>query len=719
MTNKELSNDTPYIYLDQLSVAEVFSLLTVGACVSQGKHLDLISIIFPGSVPYKYVSLGIPDVHTMVGKPLGQEKVTVLKKLVEHFKEISGREPLVNRPFGLNDVRSLHEGVAWLLLNSANDVGERIAEEKDEFLVTAGLITIGQAETLFKNLSFHATSTRVSSVETSGTIDNQQAGRFFFHLKDDSKRKSSFMSFAAAELMDSHNCFVLRAYQSEGVVTFLPPDCQPGENQLKQFTRLIESAPLVFGSREDVTNGLLAAILQYPGGFPVDEKEEPRIQVEFLYLGGLRFYKQEEFSRRKVRCALFSFHQLTESRRNLERLGEAVESAQSGVGYRLELRSTRHLERNDLERLHAQKSRIDYNIAYLQSIHKPRPTLLRFTREQLPALAAEIRSFPMKVIREGAIKYGFQATDAQPPGYHFLLVDPLSAARVEMDPLPLWQELHAPHMHFWLDPSWSRYYYDSGGDSLVFVPEGTSLFPPIHDWERGNMDYHLREIMENWFRGQLKGKPIPTRPVYIFDGEPRPDASIHIMVLDQDAMAPLHTKLAWINDNLILHHALENEKQLSEMAKDITWGQLAQVIKERQEETQKDFSETTLAVGKYLADTTNAMTYVLTNEIDKIVKDTFRMTEKIKYIDRNLQEWEEVLSEMEEMVNQVRQQKQDVSQKITGTQNEFWRMEQQIQGELLGAEKRRKELENRVEEEIKKMQITSRQIRQRLRQLKI
>jgi hypothetical protein len=224
--------------------------------------------------------------------------------------------------------------------------------------------------------------------------------------------------------------------------------------------------------------------------------------------------------------------------------------------------------------------------------------------------------------------------------------------------------------------------------------------------------------MSRWFREDLKGKSIPTRSIYIFDGEPRPDEPIQVLVLDQDSMAPLHTKLAWINDNLILQNVVENDSGIAEIAKDITWGKLAETIKEQQEEIQKDFNGTAAAAGKYMADTANAMTYILTNQIDKIVKDTFRMTEKIKHIDKSLVEWEQVLAQMEEMSNQIRRQKQETTHQVARTQNEFWKMEQQIQSQLIGSEKRRKELEKKVEDEIKKIKTTTQQIRSRLKSLK-
>jgi hypothetical protein len=711
-----------YSYLDQLLTAEVFQLLVKAAKKHRGQYLDRVHIVFTGGMPFKFVDLEVPDPYEDKNWESQAEKET-FAELVEAFKEMTGRRERNTYPGG--DTRGILEGIAWLLLKSANETDEKITGSKgDQYLVVTRTLDEEQAELLFRNICFHATSTRVSSFDPNPAKGTDS--RYLYHLKDDPRRKSSFSSLAASGLFDEHPCQVLKGFETEEHVTFLPQGSQPGERKLHYFCRLVEAAPVLFGSKEYKNpTGLTAAVLQWPG--PPGNLKEPgpgtddEMELEFLYLGELQFFRQELFTKRKVDRARFEYMPLKESQKALDGLAAAIQKAKPYVGYRLELQSTKFLEKNQLERLLDQKARLENNIAYLQSITIPQPVLMRFTQEQLPALAAQIRSFPMHILHDGRLKYGFQTSDNEPAGYHFILIDLRETGRNELDPLPLWQDLDIDvlHLRFRLDPFWAYHYYEAGGESMVFVPEGCALFPPIHDWERGNMDQSLREIIGHWFHQSLKGQAIPARPIYLFDGVPGKGSPIHISVLDQDRMEPLHLRLGWINANLLINHALEKENLMKEMAKDITWGELAQHIKINTEQTRRDFSEAALATNHHIAKTTNEMTRMLTNVIDRVVKETFRMTQKIRRMNQRLQEWDKMLEAMSGMLREVREQKQETTQRMGAAKNEFWRMEQQIQKEIQASERRRKELEGKIVEEIKKLHAASQRLKLRLKSLKL
>ncbi len=723
MNNKAPSYS--YCYLDQLSPAEVFQLLIKASQKYRGQYLDRVHVVFTGGMPFKFIDLEVPYPYEdrKWGSPAEKGTFAVL---VEAFKEMTGRQERHTFPGG--DTRGILEGIAWLLLKSANETDEKIAGGKgDQYLVVTCAVDEKAAELLFRNLCFHATSTRVSSFD----IDPAKGAgcRYLYHIKDDPRRKSSFSSVAAGGLFDQHSCQVVKGFETEGHVTFLPQEAQPGERKLHYFCRLVEAAPILFGSKEYKNSlGLTAAVLQWPGAPGTLAKSGPgepgtgaEMEVEFLYLGELRFFRQELFTKRKVERARFDYLYLKESRKALDGLAAAIRDAEPYVGYRLELQVTKFLEKNPLERLLEQKARIEHNIAYLQGITVPQPVLMRFTQQQLPALAAQIRSFPMHILHDGRLKYGFQAFENEPAGYHFILIDLRETGRNEPDPLPLWQDLDIDiqHMRFRLDPFWACHYYEAGGESMVFVPEGCALFPPIHDWERGNMDQSLREIIGHWFGHRLKSQAIPARPLYLFDGIPGKKSPLHISVLDQDRMEPLHMRLGWINDNLLINSTLEKENLMKEIAKDITWGELAQKITINTEKTRRDFSETALATNRHIANTTNEMTRVLTGVIDRVVKETFRMTQKIRRMDQRLQEWDKVLEDMEEMLEEVRKQKQETSRLMGAAKNEFWRMEQQIQTEIQASERRRKELEGKIVEEVQKLHTASQRLKSRLKSLKL
>jgi len=676
MTKKDTYSSS---YLDQLSPPEVFQILEKAAKVSKGTHMEPIKIVFSGPPPYKYVALEVPDPYGNEQMP--EEEQTVYITMVNAYKDLTGRGEVFELPGGT--ARPLHEGIARLLLESANEADEPSADESSEFLVVTRPIKVLEAEGLFKNLNFHATYTRVSSWGSNETNDENgktyETARYMFHVKADRQRKSSFTSIQAGGSLGKYQ--VLQGYDSDGDITFLPEKTAPGERKLKHFGRLVNAAPQLFGKREERDSyGLLAAVHQWPA------EEEPKGKLEFFYLGKIRFFQQDRLTERKVRDADFHYYDLKESRRSLQRLNDAVKQSEPYVGYRLELRPTKQMEKNRLGHLMEQKARIEYNLAYLQSINKPRPVLMRFTHKQLPALAAQIRSFPLQVVYDGSIRYGFQATPSEPSGYHFIMINPAEATRIELDPLPLFQDLDIPHMKFHLDPFWARHYFDTTGSgtkgTLVYVPEGCALFPSIHSWKGGNIEFHLRETMEQWFKDQLEGDKLPGRAIYIFDGKPQPKSTINIFVLDWDRFEPLHTRLGWINDNLIVHKHLEKEELIKEIARDVTWTELAQTIKTRLETTRRDFSGAAHETSRHMAQTTTQMTQVLTTEIDRIVKESFRMTQRIRKMDQRLQEWDAVLEDMVDMLQDLRQKKQNLTYQQGHARNEFARLEQEVERDL-------------------------------------
>jgi hypothetical protein len=405
----------------------------------------------------------------------------------------------------------------------------------------------------------------------------------------------------------------------------------------------------------------------------------------------------------------------------MERLAQAIQQSEPFIGYKLELKPTRHIDKSKIERLTEQKARLEYNLAYLQSISQPRPLLMRFTQEQLPALAAEIRSFPIHVILDGSIKYGFQATEQEPGGFHFLLIDPAETARLEVDPFPLWQDINSPHMRFRLDPFWASHYFDAEAlnEAMVFVPEGCTIYPPLHSWEPRSMDRYLRETLGHWFQDRLKGITIPIRPIYLFDGEPVPASPITISVLDRGRMEPLNTRLGWLNDNLVIRRAIDKEESLRELAHDIAWQEMAGKIKADLEKDRSNFEETALTAARHVANTTYEMTGIFTTEINRIVRDTFRMAEKIKRTDQRLKEWDEVCADMEEMLKEVNRQRKNTVHKKNEALNEFMKLERDIKRELAVADNRRKEMVEQLEEEIKKMRLASTLLKKRLRSIKL
>src|SRR4029079_5688497 len=105
--------------------------------------------------------------------------------------------------------------------------------------------------------------------------------------------------------------------------------------------------------------------------------------------------------------------------------------------YRLQLMATRADERasRELDQLWSQQAYLAQRIAYAESLRRPRPVLLRFTSEQLGALAHTIYSFAPASLFESRprVRYAFEAPRREPAGFHYLLIEP-DAVRRGPDP---------------------------------------------------------------------------------------------------------------------------------------------------------------------------------------------------------------------------------------------------------------------------------------------
>lgn len=694
-----------FIYLDELYPLEVFKLLAAAAEKCQGKYLEGVELIFPSdSIFGTLVSLKVPNPYT-AAKPQTMEtdRRQVFDELIAAFRKIKEGEPGQRAPAG--ESMPLARGLCRLLLvpGKAQDQPSPIME--DEYLVVGRDMSKETMAKILRELNVHATHTRMSGAET------RLGSRYLFYVKDDLHRRSSFLSLVAGETFTG--CQLLQGFRSGDFTVFLPEGAAPGAGELDYFCRLLVSAPGIFEiserdktGREKVEAGLLAAVTRWPGA------------IEFLYLAGLRFYDQALFTRPAPEHVTFEFLDLKSGEKSAETLKARLRAAEPRVGYRLELRSTRHLDRDKVERLYEEKTRIEYQIAYRESIARPRPVLLRFTRKQLPALADVIRSFPLKVIHDGGLKYGFQATQYEPAGFHFILVDPWEAAEARLDPLPLWEDLDPWPMRFRLDPFWARYYYDQAGTAMVFVPEGTALFPPMHDWDRTSMDQYLRETMEHWFRSREGIEEIPEHPIYIFDGVPRPTAEIRISVLDRERFEPLHTRLGWINDNLVVTKAIGIEKLISNMAKEITWQELHRSIMADAEKIQQDFEDTAAHAGQQMATTVKELTGSLTEEVNRVVEKTFHMAGEVRKMDEQLRAWEEVAKGIKTILDEVDRQRNTAARQTVKSQNEFYNMVRQIEYEIATSQRNRDEIEKKIADEIEKLKKSYQKLKERLFNLK-
>lgn len=684
--------------LDELTPVQALQVLaqaaeTSGSIALQEILLGIYHTEFYGTT----VTLFVPDFYTQRGnqKEL-QPKRDALDSLIEGYRKVGAREPRHREPD--NDLYTLAQGVGWLMINST--AHPAALPQPGEYLLLARAADPERAATIVEDLRFHATGTHVTVART--TADQRPV--HLFHLLDDPKRRSGFQGAQAGRLF--HDCLLLAGFADQGATVFLPADSQPGRESLHYFCRLLQAAPSLFSSNgRAVANGLLAAIAAQPVTATTPEGAH---RYDFYYLGGLSFLSQIELAPALPSHIDIEVHDLATSAADLQKLRAAIAEAEPLVAYRLALRPGHYQEfkLTEYERLAQQQLDLEYRLAYLSSIKAERPVLLRFTQQQLPALADVIRSMPMKFLQGEDLLYGFQAVERHyPAGLHYLLKSP-HAVMEEMDPLPLWRDLDRLAMHFWLDPLWSRYYGGRGNDCWVFVPKGMTLSPPMHCWEATEMDAYLRAVLAQWFHGRHGVAAIPEKAIYLFEPSPHAPDEVHISVLDRANFQPLQTQLGWFNDNLAIMNELSVAGFIQTLADDIAKRDIAARVGQAAQQMMADFTATAERTNHQVAAKTQELTSVITGELNRIIQKTQTTTEEIRDLNLRLTKLQLLYDDMRKVTIEAEvlvartEQTADVVTTFTST------LRQRVETTLADAQQARQEVKTRVAKEIDLLQQT-------------
>jgi hypothetical protein len=440
----------------------------------------------------------------------------------------------------------LDEGLARVLVNVTTPTAaaadpRRAATPSDERLFITSSVSADAVVATLRRLERFATPARVARLRSETSAADNPAGGpagtevWLLHLLVDRERHSGFAGLEALGLFESWHS--LSAYESEGCRLFLTTGVSMPRDVLPPLWRLMSN---------DSAASLLALAPQGPRDerfYVLSRTGDEAIGFNRIALPPHAFVDSVEVGfalDATIRVATLSAAQPTS-------LAVHLREQAPSRGYRLTLESTRAVEEagRDLDRLRSQQAYLTQRIAYAESLHRPRPRLLRFNSRQLAALAHTIYSFaPDSLFNElPHIRYAFRATPQEPAGRHYLWVDP-EAVRRTPDPLPLYE--NSPPMRFWLDPTWGRHYHDEGGAAgCVFVPEQTALAPPLHTWIPGDMDEHLRRVF-----AQPSGRTGAC--VYVLDREPGEAGTLELTVFERDAFKPIDAAVNWLNDNIMV-----------------------------------------------------------------------------------------------------------------------------------------------------------------------
>jgi hypothetical protein len=446
------------------------------------------------------------------------------------------------------------EGLARLLVNAttattattATADPRRAAEPSHErlfIMTTASQVSADAVVATLRRLERFATPARVARLRSEGGAD-----AWLLHVLVDRERHSGFSGLEALGLFDAWQ--PLSGYASEGCRLFLTAGVSLPADLLWPLWRLLS---------KDEAASLLALGPQGPRDerfYVLSRTDREANRFERISLPPRAFVDSMEVGFALDACVRVStLSQAVEQPNLMKDLREQAPSR----GYRLTLESTRAVEEigRDLDRLRSQHAYLVQRIAYAESLHRPRPRLLRFTARQLAALAHTIYSFAPDSLFNARphVRYAFRATPQDPGGLHYLWIDP-EAVRRTPDPLPLYES--SPPMRFWLDPTWGRHYHDRAGTAAcVFVPEHTALAPPLHAWIPGDMDEHLRRVFARPALGAESAAKSSGSFIYVLDRVTGDAATLELTVLDRDSFTSIDASVNWLNDNISVTERLD------------------------------------------------------------------------------------------------------------------------------------------------------------------
>lgn len=592
------------LFLDQLTPLETLDLLSLAGEAPMLAESQLAAI----RVEISRSAFGAAATLVLPLQNSGDAATwsAYLDRSLARFSQIRGAQPLRAdyRDGGL----ALAQALAWLLLESGIDPRAQAEPcHPAQFLLITADLTIEQVASLFEDLRFHTTQTRIAAARH----------EFFFHILDDEARRSSFQSLIAGAGL--HGSKPLAAFPQLGRLFFMPAEKAPDQRALARFAGILENFPGLYGGGPMPASGPFFAIAsdQDPSHF------DKAPQLHLYPLSQLAFHNQFVLQQDSPNRPNISLHQPVQDADRLARLREALHRAAPNVGYRLELRATPQRESAESERrrLLERQAEIAYKLAYLDSVSRPRPQLLRFSDDQLPAFAELIRAFPLEVLQQGFPRYTYTAlVDGQNKarGFHWLYLEPEDAVLQELDPFQRWSQGADSPRRYWLDPFWSRHYHSERTHSLVFVPESTVLFPAMHAWSATDMDQYLRDTVSAWAGDRLSA--LPTQPLYVFGPDLDSSAELALAVLDLASFEPLRLRLAWINNHMALAQTVSVSELLTELASQSARSRLAQRLNERHSQIEAELEETLLEANRLTHRKLGELTETVNGEMNLLLE---------------------------------------------------------------------------------------------------
>jgi len=626
----------------------------------------------------------------------------------EDYRRLSKKANPVADDRTRESYQSLLEGLPRLLLESAaSGAGESDPALKDDDvrMVVANGIQYEQAVEILDDLNHWAPPAEIAVREGSDGVCSYYYlvnNRSFDAVDPWATGRPAYCSVPL-------HCYYVERYGLRHNV-FLPYEAAPTRTALEHGIALI-----------------LAMRGMYDGG---DPRAEPRAilaitvptsydtqSAQVHYLAHLSFINHFEMRPIVRELANFEVFAGDSSPAAQERLRDALSSIPR-AGYRLRLRPAfqRVVDQGAYQAALQRYEEAAQEIDLIESLDREdRPTLLRFTQEQLPALAEVIRAYPVKDTRR--LLYAFQADSFRhPEGVHFLLVDP-KIPLSDLDPIVYWEGQSEQPMRFWIDPYWAREYYQGDEAAQVYVPYGTVIYPALHSWGVDDMDAYLNNILLRWQKASENG-PVPAfqSAVYVFDGEI--GHQLDVFVLDWQAFQPLTARLEWLNECLDVQGIIHIEEVIKLISSSKTRQRLADYFTQKEEHSILAYNDVQRRVEQTMAGHSRELLKTITDELTQLSAHAQDLSLRSAELNARLSTLEADYAEMVRLTSMTESLKTRVMAGADALSTYSTEVVRKVEGSIHGSYETRQRLRRQLDSDVKALSDTHEILRLKLDELR-
>ncbi|MFM9960713.1 MAG: hypothetical protein ACKV2Q_05755 [Planctomycetaceae bacterium] len=679
--------------------------------------------------------------------PLGQFNAT-LDGLRQRFGELTRRPPAACESHEFERASALLGGLAGLVLAGhelCHDVAARVSEG-EYLLVSEPGLSMDAAATLFGHLAVQSTAVRWS------VFSEENRWRYLFSGISQLRRGGNAES--VLPLIDERYRR-LRGCGVDGFTVFLPERLDPpilgraeetllpGAGVLLRLKELLAACPELLPSSPAAESGdILLAMIPQSG--PSRELQARLLAVPQRCFHR-NFFLDPAYQRIKVDVQGLQFSQTAHDafRSHLSQLRDCD-------GYQLELHDTEAIsEEINLEHVRQQRDYWNYRYDLLCEARRQRPTLMRFSHDQLPELARLLREMPLATLFRTRPLYGCSIPETRSPtspvgaspiselAYHYLYFESGWTELADLQPLLRYasdceragnRSFGRPEtMRFWLDPFWAQFYPDDEANRcLVFVPEGQALFPTMHGWNAAEMDRYLRDVLNELVSSEQR-QNFGKQPIYLFDG-PFGSGSerICITLLDLAEFVPFQARLGWVNDHLDILDALdvlpdrraELTRRIAEMATQARWDAIHEELLSRGQPAQARLHEAAAKAHAKLTTSVRDELSVFDRQLEEAFGRLRGVHERARQLNEETEELRQFLKQAELARDEMRTAATQLDRDTSGATTQFDHWEQAAATLLERLESGRVATEEQVHAAAERLEETRRRIREFLRNLK-